>query len=148
MQADVNWFNVWGKYAASAIAIATVLGFFAKPIYKKISEKIKKKKEARKKLQDDMMDELKNINLRLDSMNKRFNDMDSRLDRIIGDVTELQGDSLCRAYTELMKQGWCSQLRKRQICDWYKKYTANGGNHQIKSYEEDILSLPEFPPEV
>ena len=45
------------------------------------------------------------------------------------------------------RQGWCTAAEKEQVLNMHKSYAAKGRNHLSASYEQDILALPETPPE-
>ena len=43
--------------------------------------------------------------------------------------------------------GWASAEEKRRVVDWYEEYRKRGFNHLAESYADDIIKLPEKPPQ-
>ena len=75
---------------------------------------------------------------------------------IVGLVTALQQEEdlviltwafLQNAHDNYTRQGWCTAAEKEQVLNMHKSYAAKGRNHLSASYEQDILALPETPPE-
>lgn len=63
------------------------------------------------------------------------------------DLADLLWDRLQQAHDHFVKQGWCSAADKQRLIEMHTRYAAKGRNHLSASYEEDILHLPEHPPD-
>ena len=134
---NTEWLTDAGTLAS---AISAVLALLTLVLWKPIKAAITKRKNAnakkeqeRKDFENNVMDELKSIS--------------NAIRGLSDDVAELQRDRLCQAHERYMKQGWCSPSKKKELCDWHKQYTGKGRNHLTEHYEDDILELPDFPPE-
>lgn len=64
------------------------------------------------------------------------------------DVADILGDRLAQAHRHFTRQGWCSGAEKQYFVDMHKRYAAKGHNHLSAKYEEELLELPEHPPEL
>ena len=129
--------NDAGKLAGSISAIFALLTLV---LWKPIKNRITKRKTAiiEKKKADDME--------RLENEEFRRRVLEA-LETISDDVAELQRDRLCQMHDFYTRQGWCPSDKKREIVDWHAKYTKKGRNHLANHYEEDILELPNYPPD-
>ena len=63
------------------------------------------------------------------------------------DLAILTWAFLQNAHDNYTRQGWCTAAEKEQVLNMHKSYAAKGRNHLSASYEQDILALPETPPE-
>ena len=63
-----------------------------------------------------------------------------------GAVIEAKGTAY-GVVTSKIGSGWCTAAEKEQVLNMHKSYAAKGRNHLSASYEQDILALPETPPE-
>lgn len=70
-----------------------------------------------------------------------------RLRLLDEDVGDLLWERLQHAHDEAMQRGWCSAAEKNRLTALHRRYTARGRNHLAASYEQQLLALPEHPPE-
>ncbi|MEG0766525.1 MAG: hypothetical protein RR482_02310 [Clostridia bacterium] len=59
----------------------------------------------------------------------------------------LMGDRLAQAHDYWMRKKYCPPLDRKRLIDMHKAYAERGLNHLAENYEEDILELPEEPPD-
>ena len=63
------------------------------------------------------------------------------------DTCNLICDRLNQAYDHWMKKEYCPKADKARLIEMHRSYTAQGRNHLIKSYVDDLIDLPEYPPD-
>lgn len=114
---------------AIAGAITTVIGLFTlvflKPLlaYKKRREQEQKEnREFRKSVKESLRE-------------------------ISDDIADLQYQSLAQAHDMYTFRGWCPASTKQQIVTMHNSYTKKGRNHLSAHYEQEIMELPEYPPD-
>ena len=77
---------------------------------------------------------------KLDSLHQRVDENDISL-------ALLQRDNIERSYCMfVIEHGYCPSGMKQSINDMYQYYTDRGYNHIAKGRVEELMSLPEFPP--
>lgn len=81
-------------------------------------------------------------------------ELTSRLDRISEtlrgvseDIGDLQYERLSQAQDFYVSRGWCPGAKKEMLLKMHSSYRARGRNHLSEHYEEEILRLPDKPPE-
>lgn len=125
----MQFLKEWGTLAGS---IAAIIALFA-TLYKPIKKHVAAKHAKRKAFEDSVLSGIKDIK--------------DEVKALTDDVAEIQGDRLMQAHAFYMSRGWCSSERKKILCAWKQSYTAKGYNHLVDTYEDDINSLPENPPQ-
>lgn len=128
-----SWINSTGQIAGSLTAIVGLLTLiFFKPI-KKAWTKRKEEKKKDGEFKQNVLNQLSKIRLELGDVQR--------------DVAELQRNRLIHAHDKYVRRGWCTPEQKREITQWHDAYKSRGHNHLIEHYNEDILDLPDEPPE-
>lgn len=110
---------------------------------KKREEIFKEVAALRKELaQNDQKSEERHERLR-----GEFKSLRQEVGTVQEDVADVLGNELENGHRKFMEQGWCSPAEKRHYVDLHKRYSERGHNHLAQHYEEDLLKLPDDPPE-
>jgi len=129
--------NEAGRIAGSVTAVLALISLiFFTPVKNRIHRRKKKREEEiseRKKFQCEVTTSLDRINRSLDSL--------------IDDVGDLQYERLSQAQDFYMSRGWCTGAKKEMLCKMHKSYRNKGRNHLSEHYEEEIMRLPDKPPD-
>lgn len=84
---------------------------------------------------------------RHERLRKDFKDMRLEMNTVQDDVADVLGNELENGHHKFMTQGWCSPAEKQHYVDMHKRYSERGHNHLAQHYEEDLLNLPDYPPD-
>ena len=122
----VEFFKSVGTIAG---AITTVIGLFTLIFWKPLKA-YKKKREQEQVENREFRKSVKGV-----------------LKDIQDDLGDLQYQSLAQAHDMYTFRGWCPASTKQQIVTMHESYTKKGRNHLSRHYEQEIMSLPEHPPE-
>lgn len=122
----VEFFKAVGTIAG---AITTVIGLFTLIFWKPL--------RAYKKKRDQEQTESREFR----------NAVRKKLDEIQDDIGDLQYQSLAQAHDLYTSRHWCPASTKQQLVTMHESYTKKGRNHLSAHYEQEILDLPEHPPE-
>lgn len=129
--------NEAGKIAGSVTAVLALISLiFFTPVKNRIHRRKKKREEEileRKKFQYEVTTSLDRIN--------------HSLDGLIDDVGDLQYERLSQAQDFYTSRGWCTGAKKEMLCKMHKSYRNKGRNHLSEHYEEEIMRLPDKPPD-
>lgn len=113
-------------------AVAAIKQWVSKPI-KEIDDKVGKMIEESRKQDEEQCKEIKELK--------------NTLRRVDENNADLLRDRLETLYQVYMKQGWCAPAEKQRVIHMYETYRARGYNHLAEHNEQDILNLPNTPPE-
>ena len=152
--------------------IGVVLGFlgavvlsFRKWVMKPLAAAIEEQKKATVELRtdyehkrDEVLKEVGVLNKRILENDKKseerheklrgeFKSMRLEMGTMQDDVADVLGNELENGHHKFMTQGWCSPAEKQHYVDLHKRYAARGHNHLAQRYEEDLLELPDHPPQ-
>ena len=129
--------NEAGRIAGSVTAVLALISLiFFTPVKNRIHRRKKKREEEileRKKFQCEVTTSLDRIN--------------HSLDGLIDDVGDLQYERLSQAQDFYTSRGWCTGAKKEMLCKMHKSYRNKGRNHLSEHYEEEIMRLPDKPPD-
>lgn len=129
--------NEAGRIAGSVTAVLALISLiFFTPVKNRIHRRKKKRAEEiseRKKFQYEVTTSLDRIN--------------HSLDGLIDDVGDLQYERLSQAQDFYTSRGWCTGAKKEMLCKMHKSYRNKGRNHLSEHYEEEIMRLPDKPPD-
>lgn len=129
--------NEAGRIAGSVTAVLALISLiFFTPVKNRIRRRKKKREEEileRKKFQCEVTTSLDRIN--------------HSLDGLIDDVGDLQYERLSQAQDFYTSRGWCTGAKKEMLCKMHKSYRNKGRNHLSEHYEEEIMRLPDKPPD-
>lgn len=129
--------NEAGRIAGSVTAVLALISLiFFTPVKNRIHRRKKKREEEiseRKKFQREVTTSLDRINRSLDGL--------------IDDVGDLQYERLSQAQDFYTSRGWCTGAKKEMLCKMHKSYRNKGRNHLSEHYEEEIMRLPDKPPD-
>jgi len=129
--------NEAGRIAGSVTAVLALISLiFFTPVKNRIHRRKKKREEEiseRKKFQREVTTSLDRIN--------------HSLDGLIDDVGDLQYERLSQAQDFYTSRGWCTGAKKEMLCKMHKSYRNKGRNHLSEHYEEEIMRLPDKPPD-
>lgn len=129
--------NEAGRIAGSVTAVLALISLiFFTPVKNRIHRRKKKREEEiseRKKFQYEVTTSLDRIN--------------HSLDGLIDDVGDLQYERLSQAQDFYTSRGWCTGAKKEMLCKMHKSYRNKGRNHLSEHYEEEIMRLPDKPPD-
>ena len=63
------------------------------------------------------------------------------------DISMILWDRLSQAHNFYTTRGWASAEEKERLIAMHKAYQDRGRNHLSDSFEQDLLKLPEHPPD-
>ena len=153
-----------GFLKAAGIIISAIAAF-RKWVLKPVLDLIKKNEESVTALQndyikkrDEVFDKVEELRLEIvkndqkseerhGKLRDKFEDMRKEMSTVQDDVADVLGNELEIGHHKFMTQGWCSSAEKQHYVDMHKRYSERGHNHLAQHYEEDLLDLPEYPPE-
>ena len=143
-----------GDAAGSIITIISLLTIiFFKPVKKWIHSHKEAKRLERKKAEEDRAkeraDELafrKEVREALGRLERDVQQIAQQTEIDGEDIGDLQYERLSQAHDFYTRQGWCPGSKKEMLCQMHKAYRARHRNHLSEHYEDEILSLPDRPP--
>lgn len=116
-----------------------------------LQEDYKKEKKILQEEIASLRSELRANDAKSEQRHKRirddFKEMREELATAQDDIADVLGNELEMWYQKFIKQGWCSPGEKQHYVDLYKRYSSRGHNHLALHYEENLLDLPDDPPE-
>ena len=126
-----------GQVAASISAILALLGLiFFTPVKNRLKKRKRAKAEAaaeQKAFRAELRQSLEKITTARGGLSD--------------DIGDLQYERLSQAQDFYASRGWCPGAKKEMLCKMHASYRARGRNHLSEHYEEEILRLPDKPPE-
>lgn len=81
-----------------------------------------------------------------DEVKSQMMDMCENVGNVQGTVDFLLGDRLAQAHAYWMHKGYCPPADKARLVTMHKVYAGRGLNHLYASFEEDLIGLPDYPP--
>lgn len=66
---------------------------------------------------------------------------------VADDVGDIFCDRLNQAHDYWVGKGYCPKADKTRLVEMHQRYTAMGRNHLTANYENDLIRLPEHPPD-
>lgn len=79
-------------------------------------------------------------------LGKPIKAMRGEMSTVQGITDMLMGDRLAQAHDHWMQKGYCPPLDKHRLVAMHAAYEKRGLNHLTKTYEQDLLTLPDKPP--
>ena len=145
--------------------LATVVISFRKWVIKPLSEALESQKKSvedlkndYEKKRDEVLREVSILNQRMLENDKKseerheklrgeFKSMRKEMVTMQDDIADVLGNELENGHHKFMTQGWCSPAEKQHYVELHKRYAERGHNHLAEKYEEDLLELPDQPPQ-
>ena len=144
--------NILDEAAKVAGSITTILALLALVCFNPIKNWIKAKREkkakekaAQKEADDKEREEAANFRK---EVRQSINEIIKSLHDVTEDIGDLQYERLSQAQDFYTSRGWCTGAKKEMLCKMHASYRAKGRNHLSKHYEQEILELPDKPPEI
>lgn len=143
--------DVLDKAGQVAGSITTILALLALVLFNPIKNwmKAKREKRSRESARQRAMDEQERKEAAdfRDEIRKSISEMIKSLHAVTDDIGDLQYERLSQAQDFYTSRGWCTGAKKEMLCKMHASYRAKGRNHLSEHYEQEILELPDKPPE-
>ena len=127
----------------SAALTGAIIGWMA--VFKPLLDANKAKKERQKQATEAALKVDKDYR---QAVLDKLEGLDDRILTMDNCIADLQRDNIERAYCMFkLEHGYCPSGMKESISDMYESYIARGHNHIAKSRIDELLALPEHPPQ-
>lgn len=127
--------------------LLTAIDFFKKRNKDVIDKEYEEKDEK-----EEILERLKDISLKIETHNQKFDDISNRIDKqqetlnalIASDIEDIKSD-LVKQYHYFMGKQWIDDFSLDVVEKRFARYKAEGGNTYIENLVEKLRQLPNFP---